>query len=101
MNSRATKNPTNRLTLSITRAPLTCPDGGSEGSEHRAESACDIRQASDQFVEAFELLSKPPIAQLWLVPSCHSLLVKCRRISTTQESSHLTSKEPTGLAIII
>jgi hypothetical protein len=56
---------------------------------------------SDQFAEAFELLSKPPIAQLWLVPSCHSLLVKCRRISTTQESSHLTSKEPTGLAIII
>jgi hypothetical protein len=85
----------------ITQPPLTCPDGGSEGSEHRAESAGDIRQVSDQFVEAFELLSKPPIAQLWLVPSCHSLLVKCRRISTTQESSHLTSKYTTGLAIII
>tara|TARA_R110002153_G_scaffold108918_2_gene249648 strand:+ start:580 stop:708 length:129 start_codon:yes stop_codon:yes gene_type:complete len=41
--------------FSITRAPLTCLDGGSEGSEHQAESACDIRQVSDPFAEAFGL----------------------------------------------
>tara|TARA_R110000772_G_scaffold155945_1_gene267032 strand:+ start:548 stop:676 length:129 start_codon:yes stop_codon:yes gene_type:complete len=39
----------------ITRAPLTCLDGGLASSEHQAESACDIRQALDPFAEAFGL----------------------------------------------
>jgi len=55
MNSRAITTPANRLTLAITRAPLVCLDGGSEALEHRAESACDIRQALDPFAEAFGL----------------------------------------------